>query len=109
MPVDEEALHGADRERLVDVSPAAGLLARSGAHVAADRRDRVGVAGEDVALLEPTLRGQHQVAAAVRVDRAAFLALDIALKPVDADLGGLELGGIAVSLITMSWSLSGWR
>ena len=90
VPVDQEALHRADGERLVDVGAAAGLLAGSGADVAADRRDRVRVAGEDVALLEAALRGQHQVAAAVRVDRAAFLALDIALKPVDADLGGLE-------------------
>ena len=90
MPVDEEALHGADGERLVDVGAATCLLARGGADVAADRRHRVRVAGQDVALLEPTLSGKHQVAPAVRVDRAAFLALDVALKPVDADLGGLE-------------------
>ena len=90
VPVDQEALHGPDGERLVDVGAAAGLLARRGAHVAADGGDRVRVAGEDVALLEPALGGQHQVAPAVRVDRAAFLALDVALKPVDADLGGLE-------------------
>ena len=90
VPVDQEALHGADGERLVDVGAAAGLLAGRRADVAADGRDRVRVAGEDVALLEAALGGQHQVAPAVRVDRAAFLALDIALKPVDADLGGLE-------------------
>ncbi len=98
VPVDEEALHRADGQRLVDVGSAAGLLTWSGADVAADRRDRVRVAREDVALLEPPLRGQHQVAAAVRVDRAAFLALDVALKPVDADLGSLKPqrnGGIA--------------
>ena len=98
VPVDQEALHRADRERLVDVGATAGLLAGRGADVAADRRDRVRVAGEDVALLEAALGGQHQVAAAIRIDRAAFLAFDVALKPVDADFGGLEpqwYGGIA--------------
>ena len=90
VPVDQEALHGADAERLVDIGSAAGLLAGGAAHVAADRGDRVRVAGQDVALLEASLRGEHQVAAAIRVDRAAFLALDIALQPVDADFGGLE-------------------
>ena len=80
VPVDQEALHGADRERLVDVSPAAGLLAWCAADVAADGRHRVGVAGQDVALLEATLGGEHQVAPAVGVDRAAFLALDVALQ-----------------------------
>jgi len=75
-----------------------GLLAGRRADVAADRRDRVRVAGEDVALLEAALGRQHQVAAAIRIDRAAFLALDVALKPIDADFGGLEPqwnGGIA--------------
>ena len=98
VPVDQEALHRADRERLVDVGAAAGLLAGRGADVAADRRDRVRVAGEDVALLEAALGGQHQVAAAIGIDRAAFLAFDVALKPIDADFGGLEpqwYGGIA--------------
>ena len=90
VPVDQEALHRADRERLVDVGAAAGLLAGRRAHVAADGRDRIRVASEDVALLEAPFGGQHEVAAAVRVDRAAFLALDIALKPVDTDLGSLE-------------------
>ena len=61
-----------------------------GADVAADGRHRVRVAGQDVALFEASLGGQHQVAAAIRVDRAAFLALDVALEPVDADFGGLE-------------------
>ena len=60
------------------------------ADVAADGRHRVRVAGQDVALFETALGGKHQVAAAIRVDRAAFLALDIALEPVDADFGGLE-------------------
>ena len=90
VPVDQEALHRPDGEGLVDIRAAAGLLARCRADVPADGRDRVRIAGEDVALLEPTLGGQHQVAPAVRVDRAAFLALDVALKPVDANLGGLE-------------------
>ena len=90
VPVDEEALHGPDGERLVDVGPTAGLLARRAAHVAADGGDRVRVAGEDVSLLEATLRGKHQVASAVRVHRAAFLALDVALQPVDANFGCLE-------------------
>ena len=90
VPVDEEALHGADGERLVDVRATTRLLARGAADVAADGRDRVRVARQDVPLLEPPLGGEHQVAAAVRVDRAAFLALDVALQPVDAHLGGLE-------------------
>ena len=90
VPVDQEAFHGANRERLVDVGTPAGLLARGAAHVAANRCDGVRVAGEDVALLEATLRREHQVAAAVGVHRAAFLALDVALQPIDADLGCLE-------------------
>ncbi len=109
VPVDQEALHGADGERLVDVGAAACLLARGAADVAADRSDRVRIAGEDVALLEPALGGQHQVAPAIRVDRATFLALDIALEPVDADLGGLEPQRNRGIAITATWSLSGLR
>ena len=85
VPLDEEPLHRPDRERPVDVAAAAGPLARGGADVGAHRRDRVRLAGEDVALLEPALGGEVQVAAAVRPDRAGFLALDVALEPGGVD------------------------
>src|SRR4029077_2386278 len=44
VPIDQEALHGPDGQRLVVGRAAACLLARRAAHVAADRRDRVRVA-----------------------------------------------------------------
>ena len=85
VPLDEEALHGPDGERPVDVAAAAGPLARGRADVGAHRRDRVGLAREDVALLEAAFSGEVQVAAAVRPDRAGFLALDVALQPGGVD------------------------
>ena len=85
VPLDEEALHGADGQRPVDVAAAAGPLARRRADVRAHRRDRVRLARQDVALLEPALGGEVQVAAAVRPDRARFLALDVALQPGGVD------------------------
>ena len=85
VPLDEEALHRADGQRPIDVAAAAGPLARRRADVRAHRRDRVRVAGQDVALLEPALGGEVEVAAAVRPDRARFLALDVALEPGGVD------------------------
>ncbi|NDH28639.1 MAG: hypothetical protein EBX81_04890, partial [bacterium] len=41
----------------------------------------VGLAGEEVPLLEAPLGGEIQVAAAVGADGAGLLALDVALKP----------------------------
>ena len=81
VPLDQEALHGADGQRAVDVAATAGPLAGRGAHVGAHGRDRVGLAGEDVALLEAPLGGEVQVATAVRADGARLLALDVALQP----------------------------
>ncbi len=91
VPLDQEALHGADRERPVDVAAAAGSLARSGAHVGAHRGDRIRLAREDVALFETTLSGEVQIAAAVRADGAGFLALDVALEPGGVDRLNQEL------------------
>ena len=85
VPLDEEALHGPDREGPVDVAAAAGALARGGADVRAHRRHRVGLPGQDVALLEPALGREVEVAAAVRADRARLLALDVALQPRGVD------------------------
>ena len=85
VPLHEEPLHRPDRERPVDVAAAAGPLARRGADVRAHRRDRVRLARQDVALLEPAFGGEVQVAAAVRPDRAGFLALDVALEPGGVD------------------------
>ena len=85
VPLDEEALHRPDRQRAVDVAAAAGSLAGRRTDVRAHRGDRVRVARQDVALLEPALGGEVQVAAAVRPDRARFLALDVALEPGRVD------------------------
>ena len=85
VPLDEEALHRADRQRPVDVAATAGPLARGGADVRAHRRDRVRVAGQDVALFEPSFGGEVQVAAAVGPDGAGFLAFDVALEPGGVD------------------------
>ena len=85
VPLDEEPLHRPDRQRPVDVAAAAGPLARGGADVRAHRRDRVRLARQDVALFEPALGGEVEVAAAVGPDRAGFLALDVALEPGGVD------------------------
>ena len=94
VPLDEEALHGADRERAVDVAAPAGALARGRADVGAHRRDRVRLAGQDVALLEPALGGEVEVAPAVRADGACLLALDVALEPGCVDRLDEELLGL---------------
>ena len=85
VPLHEEPLHRPDRQRPVDVPAAAGPLAGRRADVRAHRRDRVRLAREDVALLEPALGREVQVAAAVRPDGTRFLALDVALEPGGVD------------------------
>ena len=85
VPLHEEALHGPDGQRPVDVAAAAGALAGRRADVGAHRRDRVRLARQDVPLLEAAFGGEVQVAAAVRADRARFLALDVALQPGRVD------------------------
>ena len=85
VPLHEEPLHGADGQRPVDVAAAAGPLAGRRAHVRAHRRDRVGFARQDVALLEPAFGGEVEVAPAVGADGARFLALDVALQPGGVD------------------------
>src|SRR5207248_2748098 len=85
MPLDEEPLHGPDGQRAVDVPAPAGALAGGGADVRAHRGDRVRLAGQDVALFEPALGREVQVAAAIRTHRARFLALDVALEPGRVD------------------------
>ena len=67
------------------------------ADVRAHRRDRVRLAGEDVALLEPPLGGEVEVAPAVGADGTGLLALDVALEPgrvhrLDEELLGLIEG-----------------
>ena len=91
---DQEPLHGPDREGSVDVAAAAGTLARGGADVGTHRRDRVRLAGEDVALLEAAFRGEVEVPATVRPDRARLLALDVALEPGCVDRLDEELLGM---------------
>ena len=81
MPLDEEALHGADGQRAVDVAAAAGPLAGGRADVGTHGRHRVGLTREDVALLETPLGGQVEVATAVGAHWAGFLAFDVALQP----------------------------
>src|SRR5215213_6261102 len=85
VPLHEEPLHRPDRERTVDVASPARPLAGGGTDVGAHRRDRVRLARENVALFEPALSREIQVAAAVRSNRAGFLALDVALEPGRVD------------------------
>ena len=85
VPLRQEALHGADRQRPIDVAAAAGALARRRTDVGAHGRDRIRLAREDVALLEAAFSGEVQVPATVRAHGARFLALDIALKPGGVD------------------------
>ena len=97
VPLDEEPLHRPDRERAVDVAAAAGALARGRADVRAHRRDRVRLAGQDVALFEAPLGGEVEVAPAVGADGTGLLALDVALEPggvhgLDEELLGLVEG-----------------
>ena len=68
-------------QRPIDVTPAAGALAGSGADIGAHRGHRVGLAGQDVALLEPAFGGEIEVAPAIGADGTGLLALDVALKP----------------------------
>ena len=85
VPLHEEPLHRADGKRPVDVAAPAGALAGRRADVRAHGRDRVRLAGEDVALFEAALGGEIQVAPAVRADGTGFLALDVALEPGGVD------------------------
>jgi hypothetical protein len=81
VPFDQEPLRRPDREWAVDVAAPAGALTGRRADVGAHGGNRVGLAREEVALLEPALGGRVEVAAAVRANRAGFLALDVALEP----------------------------
>ena len=94
VPLDQEALHRPDRQRAIDVAPTAGSLARRRADVRAHRGDRIRLARQDVALLEPALGREIQVAAAVRPHRARFLALDVALEPGRVDRLDEEFRGL---------------
>ena len=85
VPLYEEALHRPDRQRAIDVTAPAGPLARRRAHVRAHRRDRVGLAGQDVALFEAAFGGEVEIAPAVRPDRTSFLTFDVALQPGRVD------------------------
>ena len=108
VPFDQEPLHGADGQRTIDIAAAARALARGGADIRAHGRDRVRVARQDVALLEPPFGGEVQVAAAVRPHRTRFLALDVALEPggVDGlDEEFLRRSGGQVQVVPSRW---GW-
>ena len=70
--------------RAIDVAAAAGALARAQETYEHAPGHGVGLAREDVALLEPALRGQVEVAAAVRADRAEP-PVDVALEPGRVD------------------------
>ena len=81
MPLHEEALHGPDGQRAVDITAPTGTLTRRGADVRAHGRHGIGLARKDVTLLEASLCREVQVAAAVGAHGARFLALDVALQP----------------------------
>src|SRR5439155_24755303 len=85
VPLDEEPLHRPNRQRPVDVTTPAGALTRGGADIRAHRRDRVRLARQDVALLEPAFGGEVEISAAVRPHRTRFLARDVALEPGGVD------------------------
>src|SRR5215212_8650408 len=106
MPLHEEPLHGPDRQWPVDVAAPAGALAWRRAHVGAHRRDRVRLARQDVALLEPAFRGKVEVAAAVRADGTRFLAFDVALQPGGVDRLNEEFL-VGVDGQGWSWSFQG--
>jgi len=81
---DTEALGGetferANRDGRVDRAAAAGVLARRRTHAAADGRQRIGGAGDEVGLLVPPLGNQLDVPPGIRRDRAPRLALDLVL------------------------------
>src|SRR5207245_2216092 len=88
-PIGEELLHVADRERLVDLFAPARRLARRGADGATDRRHGDWIESELPALFELTGRGKVEVAAAVRLHGAGFLARNVVLIPSRADLDDL--------------------
>ena len=81
MPLHQEALHGADRERAINIATATGALTGGGTDVGAHCGDRIRIAGEEVALFEAPFGGEIQVAAAVGANGAGLLALNVALKP----------------------------
>ena len=85
VPLGQEALHCADRERPVDVAAPAGAFTRRRAYVRTHRGHRIRFAREDVALFETALSGEVQVPATVRAHGARFLALDVALEPGGVD------------------------
>jgi hypothetical protein len=85
MPFDEEALHRPDGQGPIDVAAPAGSLAWRRSNIRTHRGDRVGLAGQDVALFESAFSGEVQIAPAVRPDRTGFLTLDVALQPGGVD------------------------
>ena len=85
VPLHQEALHGADCKRAINVAAATGALAWSGADVGAHCGDRIRIAGEKVTLFEAPFGGEIQVAAAVGANGAGLLALNVTLKPRSID------------------------
>ena len=76
-------LEGADGDGRVDVAAPAGVLARRGAHAAADRSERVRRPRDEEGLLVTPLGDQLDVAAGVGLDGAARLALDLRLPVLE--------------------------
>ena len=77
----QKALERTDGNQVVDLSPAAGILTGRGADPAADRRQRVGRAGDEEGFVELAFRDELDVAARVGMDRAGLHAGDIPAIP----------------------------
>ncbi len=73
------SLQSTDGDGCVDGSAAAGILAGSGAHPAADRSKRVGRARDEVCLFEMSFGDELHIATRVGCDRTAHLAFHLRL------------------------------
>ena len=72
-----EALQRTDRDRTIDHTPTAGILARGGAHPSADRGERVGEAGREVGQFVVAVGDRGDVHAGVGVHRAGRQTRDV--------------------------------
>jgi hypothetical protein len=85
------ALQRPNGDRGVDAAATAGVLAGGRAHAAADRRERVGRARDEIRVFVAAFGDELDVATGVSENRAAQLAFDLGLPVLDpgqADLKG---------------------
>jgi len=90
--IGDKTFESADGDRLVDVAATAGGLARRATNSAADGRQRIGAAGDQVGGFKVAPRDGPHISTSIRVYRTGVLAVDLALPVII--VGNLNRNGV---------------